>query len=241
MKYHEHLSAAMSSFSHSRTVVWIAGAVLLTFASTFCGCVSRPALDEQTFAFSTPALPAGSGAPNGRVLEIRALQIAPPFDGRPLIYRTGEFSYQRDPYAEFLGLPAEGLVGPVGEMLRRDGGFSEVVQPGSAVQPDTLVEITISQLYGDIRKRGSPYAVLAMQVTFMDATNGLPGNVILERNYSRRVPISLTTPSALMQGWNQALVGILAEATLVFRNRESEGNGNETNGGSLTRKSSETP
>ena len=90
------------------------------------------------------------------MLEIRTLQIAPPFDGRPLIYRTGEFSYQRDPYAGFLGLPAEGLVGPISEMLRRDGGFSEVVQPGSAVRPDTMVEITIYQLYGDIRKPEVP-------------------------------------------------------------------------------------
>ena len=178
---------------------------------------------------------------NGRILEIRTLQIAPPFDGRSLIYRTGEFSYQRDPYAGFLGLPAEGLVGPVSEMLRRDGGFSEVVQPGSVVQPDTLVEIAISQIYGDIRKPRSPYAVLAMQVTFVDATNGLPGKVILQRNYSRRIPISLTAPAALMEGWNQALVGILAEATSDFRNRESEGKGYETNGGSLTRKTSVAP
>lgn len=215
--------------------------MLLTFAFTFSGCVSRPALNDQTFAFSTPALLATNDVPNGCVLEIRTLQIAPPFDGRSLIYRTGEFSYQRDPYAEFLGLPAEGLVGPVSEMLRRDGGFSEVVQPGSAVQPDALVEITISQLYGDIRKRRSPFAVLAMQLTFVDATNGLPGRVILQRNYSRRIPISSTTPAVLMEGWNQALVGILAEATSDFRNRESEGKGYETNGGSVMQKSSETP
>ena len=222
MKQHEHFNTTTSSFLHSRRIVWISGAILLTFAFTFSGCVSRPALNEQTFAFSTPALSATNASWNGPVLEIRTLQIAPPFDGRPLIYRTGEFAYQRDPYAEFLGLPAEGLVGPVSEMLRRDGGFSEVVQPGSSVKPDTVAEITINQLYGDIRKPGSPYAVLAMQVTFMDATNGLPGKVILQRNYSRRIPISSTTPAALMDGWNQALVGILAEATSDLRESKDE-------------------
>lgn len=241
MKHHEHFSAVTSVCLRSRWVVWISGTILLTVAFTFCGCMSRPALNVQTFAFSTPTLPATNGVPNGRILEIRTLQIAPPFDGHSLIYRTGEFSYQRDPYAEFLGLPAEGLVGPVSEMLRRDGGFSQVVQQGSAVQPDTLVEITISQLYGDIRKTRSPYAVMEMQLSFMDATNGLPGRIILQRNYSRRIPISVTTPSALMEGWNQALVGILAEAISDFLNRESEGKGYETNGGGLTRKSSETP
>jgi cholesterol transport system auxiliary component len=241
MKHHEYFSATTAFYRRSRWVVWISGAIPLTLAFTFCGCVSRPALNNQTFAFSIPALPATNGVPNGRVLEIRILQIAPPFDGRSLIYRTGEFSYQRDPYAEFLGLPAEGMVGPVSEMLRRDGGFSEVVQPGSAAKPDTFVEITINQLYGDIRKPRSPYAVMAMQLTFMDATKGLPGKVIIQRNYSSRIPMNLTTPAALMEGWNQALVGILAEAASDFRNRESEGKGYETNGGSLTQKSAETP
>jgi cholesterol transport system auxiliary component len=238
MKHHEHFSAMKFVFLRPRWVVCISSAILLAFAFTFCGCVSRPALNIQTFAFSTPTSPATNIIPNGRVIEIRTLQIAPPFDGRSLIYRTGEFSYQRDPYAEFLGLPAEELVGPVGEMLLFDGGFGEVVKPGSAIQPDTLVEITICQLYGDIRKTRSPYAVMEMQLTFLDATNGLPGKVIFQRNYSRRVPMGLTTPAALMGGWNQALIGILAEATSDFRNRENEGRGN---GGNLIRKSSAAP
>ena len=222
MKCYEHFNATTSVFCRSQWAAWISGAILLTFAFTFSGCVSRPTLNEQTFAFSTPALSAKDASWNGPVIEIRTLQIAPPFDGRPLIYRTGEFAYQRDPYAGFLGLPAEGLIGPISEMLRRDGSFSEVVQPGSAVRPDTIAEITINQLYGDIRKPGSPYAVLAMQVTFMDATNGLPGKVILQRNYSRRTPISSTTPAALMDGWNQALVGILAQATSDLRESKNE-------------------
>ena len=224
MKHHEYFSATTAFYRRSRWVVWISSAILLTLAFTFCGCVSRPVLNEQTFAFSTPAYPATNALSNGPVLEIRTLQIAPPFDSRSLIYRTGEFAYQRDPYAEFLGLPAEGLAGPISEMLRSDGGFSKVVPPGTAVQPDALVEITISQLYGDIRKAHPPCAVLAMQVTFMDATNRLPGKVILQRNYSRRIPMSSTTPAALMEGWNRALISIVAEATSDLRNRLPSGN-----------------
>lgn len=222
MKPREHFTATTSVFLRSRWLVWISGTILLAFAFTFCGCVSRPALNEQTFAFSSQTLSAANSISNGHVLEIRTLQIAPPYDERPFIYRTGEFSYQRDPYAGFLGLPAAGLAAPASEMLRRDGGFSEVVQPGSAVEPDTLVEITISQLYGDIRKPRSPYAVLAMQVTFMDATNGLPGKGILQRDYSRRIPMESTAPAALMAAWNQALAGIFADAASDFRSRETQ-------------------
>jgi len=149
-----------------------------------------------------------------------------------------EFSYQRDPYAGFLGLPAEGLIGPVSEILRRDGGFSSVIQPGSDVQPDAFAEITIFQLYGDFRSHQNASAVIAMQITFIDATNGLPGKLVFERDYLRQTRISSTTPAALMEGWNQALVGILAEAASDFRNRESEG---RAVGGNVTPESSQTP
>ena len=236
MKQQDHLGMSGSSSPGSRRSGWISGAILMAFAFTLCGCVSRSALNDQTFAFSMPALPAINVVANNRVLEIRALQIRPPFDGRSLIYRTGEFSYQRDPYAQFLGLPAEELVGQVGETLRRDGDFGGVVQPGSAVRPDTLVEITISLMYADIRKPRSPYAVLAMQVTFIGATNGLGGKVILDRYYSRQIPIGSTSPDAVIKGLNQALVGILAEAASDFRNQGIGKQGYEPKRGDLTQK-----
>ncbi|HUA66870.1 MAG TPA: hypothetical protein VME24_13570, partial [Alphaproteobacteria bacterium] len=103
--------------------------------------------------------------------------------------------------------------GAAGEMLRRDGGFSNVVQPGSAVRADIVAEISVTQLYGDNREPGSPYAVLAIRFTFMNATNGLPEKVLFQRSYLRRIGIDSATPAALMAGWNQAMVTILAEVT----------------------------
>jgi len=208
----------------------VSGAALLAFAFTFCGCLSRPPLNKQTFAFGIPTLVATNATRGERVLCIRSLQIASPFDGRSLVYRTGEFSYRGDPYAEFLSSPAELLITPVSGLLRGNGCFSAVVQPGSAVKPDTLIEISIYRLYGDIRKPGNPGAVLAVQVTFLDTTNGLPGRVVLQQNYSRQIPINSTAPAALMEGWNQALVAIFAEVTSDFRRQEIEGQRHEYRG-----------
>jgi len=53
-----------------------------------------------------------------RVLGIRKLEIAAPFEGRPFVYRTGDHAYQRDPYAAFLDTPAESLVVTIREWLR---------------------------------------------------------------------------------------------------------------------------
>jgi cholesterol transport system auxiliary component len=196
--------------------------MLLGFAFALGGCLSRAPMKKETLAFGAPVMTVTNGVTGSRVLSIRTLQIDPPFNGRPLVYRTGEFSYERDPYAEFLGPPADGLATLITEMLRNDGCFKAVVKTGSAARPDTLVEININELYGDIRKTGSPEAVLAMQVIFVNATNGLPSKVIFQQNYSRRIPMKSTTPAALMAGWNQALVEIFADVASDLKTRESE-------------------
>jgi cholesterol transport system auxiliary component len=217
----EHTIGEKSTI-RSRWVVRICGVALLALAFMLSGCLSRAPMKKETFAFSAPTMAVTNAVMGSHVLSIRTLQIDPPFNGRPLVFRTGDFSYERDPYAEFLSSPADGLVVPITLMLRNDGCFSAVVKTGSVARPDTLVEISINQLYGDIRKPGSPNAVLAMQVIFVDATNGLPGKVIFQKNYSRRIPMKSATPAALMEGWNQALVEIFADVASDLRSREIE-------------------
>ena len=189
---------------------------LLVCICPLTGCLSRPALDKQTFAFSVPAIAATNAVAGDHVLGIRSLQIAAPFEGRSLVYRTGEFSYVRDPYAEFLVSPTEELMTPVRGWLRGNGEFSAVVEAGSAFKPDTLVEISVSQLFGDFRQPGHPAAILTMRFVFLDALNGVPGKVILEQECSRSIPLNAPTAAALMEGWNQALAEILAEISSDF-------------------------
>jgi ABC-type uncharacterized transport system auxiliary subunit len=212
-------SARMKIFFHPQ---WTMRMVLLALAFALAGCLSRAPMKIETFAFSAPVMTVTNGETGGRVLSIRTLQIAPPFESRSLVFRTGEYSYERDPYAQFLGSPADGLTAPITEILRNDGCFTAVVKTGSAVRPDTLVEINVNELYGDIRKPQSPSAVLATQLIFMDATNGLPGKVIFQKNYSRRIPLKSSTPAALMEGWNQALIEIFADVASDFRSEEIE-------------------
>src|SRR5579862_3660736 len=93
--------------------VFFAAVCLLT------GCLARPHLDQQSFIFAAPPPSGTKAAPGVRVLGLRTLQVAAPFQDRAFVYRTGEFSYERDPYAEFLVPPAEGLASPVCGWLRQ--------------------------------------------------------------------------------------------------------------------------
>jgi hypothetical protein len=179
-------------------------------------------LNRETFTFNAPASDFTNRLAGSRVLGLRKLDIAAPFEGRSLVYRTGEFAYARDPYAEFLESPAEELMDPVREWLRRQRNFKEVVENGSAIIPDSLVEIHISRLFGDFRQSAHPLAILTMQFTFLDAPKGVPGKVIFQREYSRSISLGAASAAGLMKGWDQALGEIIAQVALDLWNSETE-------------------
>lgn len=196
----------------TRAVLTTGPSVGLVMVCLLCGCISRPPLNTRTFAFALP--PASKREPNDesrRVLAIRSLRVASPFDGRSFVYRPSEYAFESDPYAEFLVSSAESLLIPIRACLRQSGAFEAVVEPGSARKPNTLAEISVLELYGDFRRPEEPAAVLTLRVLLFDALNGVAGKLILEREYSRRIPVTARNPDALMAGWNQALGQILAE------------------------------
>jgi ABC-type uncharacterized transport system auxiliary subunit len=202
--------------------------VILASICALNGCLSKPALNKQTFAFSAPEKMAPANVTAPRVLGIRNLKIAAPFEGGPLVYRTGDNTYVRDPYAEFLDAPADSLLVRIREWLRDNGSFALVVEPGSSLKPNTFTEISVTRLYGDFRQPQQAAAVLTMHFLFFDATNGFPGKVLLDREYAQSIPLNSATPAALMQGWNQALTQILTQVTSDFQRSESEEPGEPT-------------
>src|SRR6266702_7410135 len=135
------MNASRSRFS--RPPVFLTAAILVCALS---GCLSRPALKRQTFAFTAPEKMAPTNVATARVLGIRKLEIAAPFEGRPLVYRTGDNAYERDPYAAFLDTPAESLLATIREWLRGNASFADVVGPASSFKPNTLAEIEVTRL-----------------------------------------------------------------------------------------------
>jgi len=199
-----------------RDAVWIPAAILLG-TGLLTGCLSRPSLVKRTFAF--PPLPVTSTTEiaRSRVLGIRRLTLAAPFDDQSLVYRTGEFTYERDPYAEFLIPPAETFAVAIRGYVRSSCVFRDVTEPGSASRPDTEVEICIEQLYGDFRNPSDASAVLEMRFIFFDAPTGISGKVLLQKICSRHVHVRTRTATSLMEGWNQALMQILDEVCSDLR------------------------
>ncbi|MGH7971977.1 MAG: ABC-type transport auxiliary lipoprotein family protein [Limisphaerales bacterium] len=166
---------------------------------------------SQSFSFSSPGTPSSAAPVGGPVLSIRRVRVAAPFDNQAFVYRTGNLSYERDPYAGFLVPPDESLAEPLRNYLRASGLFRIVVEPGSVVQPSVVAEVSVGQLYGDFRDRSHPVAVLEIHFTFIHMEQGAPRKVLFEKSYAKRVPLSARTASALMTGWNTALQEIVRD------------------------------
>lgn len=193
-------------------------AVCLACLVLLTGCLSRPAFETETFSFGMPAIPAN--APAAPVLGIKSIAVAAPFAERPLVYRTGEFTYERDPYAEFLDFPEKELLAPMEARLGSQGDFSSVVLAGSPLEPELMVEINVSQLFGDFREENNPRAILRAQFLMYKATNGIASRVILQKEYLEDIPLKKTTAAALVAGWNQALDAMVGKVLKDYRERE---------------------
>jgi len=149
------------------------------------------------------------------------MRVAAPFDDRSLVYRVGDFSYVADPYAEFLAAPAESLRTPIRSWMRQSDLFQTVVERGSALQPNTMAEITLVELYGDFRQSREPAAVMTLRFVLLDAPHGIPEKLAFEGEYSRRVLVKAKSAKALMSGWSEALTQILAQLGSELRRLDS--------------------
>ena len=192
---------------------------ILTGPLLFCGCLSlflagclsRPALRRENFALQDPPLLQTAPAAQGAVLQLRSVKVSPIFAVRALVYRTGQDSYELDPYAGFLISPERALAIPIRTYLRNSGLFQDVVEPGSPIQPDEFLEIHVSEFYGDFRKSEAPDAVVSLQAILVESVSDDGSKIALNRHYNRRVPLKENTAAAVVAGYDEALAQIMKE------------------------------
>jgi cholesterol transport system auxiliary component len=176
------------------------------------GCLSRPALVRQTFALHPESPAKGLGSNRQGVLAIRTVEVSPLFEGRSFVYRVGPDRYETDPYAEFMVPPNRALEIALRTCLRTSGLFQEVTESRSQLQADTSLEVHAQDLYGDFRNSSNPAAVLSMRFLFFEPSTGQPEKLLLQRDYSQRVPLASPTAAALAAGWDQALTRLISQA-----------------------------
>ena len=185
-------------------------APLLLAACVFDGCASNPRWKRQVFAFSLRADPPTTNAQTN-IVALSRVSISPLFQNRSFTYRTAENTYELDPYAGFLVPPERTLAGPIRAWMRASGVFGRVVEPGSGLTPTLVAEVSVNELYGDLRQASRPVGTMQIHFICYEVKDGDPGRIVLDRVCAHETPLARKTPKALMAAWDADLREIMGE------------------------------
>lgn len=195
---------------------------MLSLAAVLCGCASGSHWKGAAFAFAVPDDPP---TPKGteRITELSRVSISPVFQSRSFTYRTGEDSFEQDPYAGFLISPERALAESIRAWMRSGGVFGRVLDPGSGITPNLIVEVSITDLYGDFRKPLQPVGNMALHMICYQVQNGTPQQVVFDRFCSHETPFVGKTPGALMGAWDADLREIMNQINSEYAKTSSNG------------------
>lgn len=109
-------------------------------------------------------------------VQVQPVRIAPPYDGRSLVYRTGDVSFTRDYYNVFIAPPDELATAELIRLLSESGLFARVSSVASGGNSDVILECMVTDLYADERDPKNPAAIC--RAKFRRLSNA-PGNTLL--------------------------------------------------------------
>ena len=139
-------------------------------------------------------------------LKIGSVSVAPPFDGRSLVYRISDQRYEKDFYNVYTTIPAEMIADSERQWLNKANIFSATVGQSNSFFPYYTLQATVNEFYGDYRVR--PEAVVSVEFFLTTQSGGTPKPMIGANRYSKRIPLKDNSPEALVLGQQQALAEI---------------------------------
>jgi hypothetical protein len=179
---------------------------LALVAAGALSCLSRPALVPQLFTLEPPKERVASPPGRGRAVVVRRVTVAAPFEGRELVYRTGAYRLERDPYATLVAAPGALLADAVRADLGQAGFVREAARPDEASA--LSMDVDLRELSGDFIHSERPEAVLVVAFEIRAAGVASP---IFRKVYARRSALSHRTADAVVTAWNAELSDVLDE------------------------------
>ena len=174
-----------------------------------CSLPTRPPVGPTTWMVSPERTNAPRIARTDIWLKIGSVSITPPFDGRSLVYRTGDQRYEKDFYNVYTTIPAEMIGNAERQWINKANIFSAAVGQSNSLFPYYYLQATVEEFYGDYRSR--PEAVVSIEFFLSATSTGKVNPFIGANRYTKRVPLRDNTPEALVVGQQQALAEIFKE------------------------------
>jgi cholesterol transport system auxiliary component len=192
--------------------------LLLVIMGIFClfpfvaGCLNldKAYPEKRYFTLETSREADISSPDTGKILTVRRFRVSPKFEGKGLVYRLEELSYDSDFYNEFFISPSSMLTEEVRKRLAGSGLFKQVLNPTSLLDSTYILEGAVTALYGDYRVSTAPKAVMEIQFFLLEETdNNL--KIIFKSQYHKEEPFKANMPGALVKSWNTVFNQILTE------------------------------
>jgi len=189
----------------SRLLGWLPWVVPLAFL-VLSGCVSlaKSFPDKHYYALDVTRQGEPGVPVPGAVLDVRGLFVSPRFEGKELVYRTGDTRYESDFYNAWFVSPSAMLTQQIQNWLRNASLFEHVVATPSYLDATHILEGTVTDLYGDYRQQGEHKAVVGMHIVLIEDYPTRTA-IVFQRDYHQMVELSETSPDELTRGWNEGL------------------------------------
>jgi len=196
-------------------VLLCAAAVLLPAA----GCFSRK-FPEKALYFVEVQRPGEVAGEGDGVLRLARVQVAPMFERKGFVYRTGGGRYEEDFYNEFFAPPAAMIQRATRDWLARSAIFLAVLDPADRAVADWYLQTRVIDLYGDARDVSALTAELAIEYTLVRREK-LGADVVFRKQYAESERLAVESNEELVRGWERALARILETLEADVRARLS--------------------
>ena len=147
-------------------------------------------------------------------LKVGSIAVAPPSDGKSMVYRLGDQRYEKDFYNIYSTIPSEMISNTTRQWLNHANIFSATVGQSNTFFPYYTLQASVEEFYGDYRVR--PEAVVTIEFFLVVASGGKTSPIIGANRYSKRIALKDNSPGALVIGQQQALAEILKQYEVVL-------------------------
>ena len=178
--------------------------------SMLLGCGQRQAYNKHYYFLN--AIREGQPVTRQKdvILEVRNFTIDSAFDGKGLIYRTGEMKYETDFYNEFLVSPRSMITEKTRNWLATSRLSQRVLDPGSQINPTHMIEGNITALYGDFRDKTSPKAILEIRIFLLETKVGEEPVSVFGETYKSSIALETNDAESMVNALDKCFGEILA-------------------------------
>jgi hypothetical protein len=178
-----------------------------------CGIPKQPAPAPKWYVLNTELnTPAETPTLPG-CLRMRNVTVQSPFSGISLIYRTGDVTYEKDYYNQFLVAPHQSLNDLLTLWLRSTG--AALCMDGSDAGPKRLtLEPHLEALYADFRTPAAPKAVAKLRFVLTQYDRSCRcSSIVLDQTFETAISLP---PKPTSEAVVEAMSGAVKESIETF-------------------------